>query len=189
MIHTEKHTFHSVKGRDLVTSTHSTLHRKNKRWCILPPYKSALSLCYLEQFPEGYILPCAAWLSQKQPWCSLRTVKNNSWKLLKTFIQSHSTERLPKRSLCAHQASVTYTMMPHKDQLATQVCPACLQTLATFWGLFDSHRGDTGSEAEMTDRAYKDWLPAHGLLDFSTAWAEGSCRKILPGCSLLFEVT
>ena len=52
------------------------------------------------------------------------------------------------------------------------------------------HREDTGSEAEeMTDRVYKNWLSAQGLLNFFTALAEGFCRKILAGHALPPEVT
>ena len=100
-------------------------------------------------------------------------VKNTSWKPLKTFICSCSTEWLPKRGLSAHPASAMPTMTPHKNNLATGVWPCYLQALLTFWGLFVSLGGDTGSEAEeMTDGLYKNWLPAPAAIRFlpSFSW-------------------
>lgn len=102
---------------------------------------------------------------------------------LRTFICSYGTEQLPcSPSHC--------TMRSHKGEPATGVCPACLLTLLTFWGLFVSHRRDTGSEAEeMTDKVHNNRLLARGLLDFPTALAEGFFRKSLSGHSLISEVT
>ena len=42
-----------------------------------------------------------------------------------------------------------------------------LQALLTFWGLFVSLGGDTGSETEeITDGLYKNWLPAPAAIRF-----------------------
>lgn len=78
----EKRSLHIIKGRDLVTPTHSALHSKHKKWCILSPYKSAISLL-LRVVPRGHICPSVAWLRQKEPWFSLhtetKTTLENHW--------------------------------------------------------------------------------------------------------------
>ena len=110
---------------------------------------------------------CCLAKSEAVAMLTVDRVKNSSWKPLKMFTCSYSTEWLPKRSLSALPASAMCTMTPHKVKLAMAVWPPCLQALITFWGFFVSHRGDTGSEAEaVTGRVYKNWLPAQGLFGF-----------------------
>lgn len=117
--------------------------------------------------PRGHVLPCAAPLSQKQPQYLL-------WTESKTPLESHrkhSPAAVPLsgflRGLSVHPAGAMPTMRPHKKKLATGVWPLCLQALLTFWGLFVSLGGDTGSEAEeMTGGLYKNWLPAPTAIRF-----------------------